>query len=411
MVQGTSSKRMTVSDRTVHLAAIGVQVAAILLGIVVPEWRAGDIEMYDRAATQVLQGLCPYRDFSFEYPPLALVPIVLPKVVVSPFSSEHEPYARLFAVEYALVSVIMSLVIARLNSRLWPGRSPRVAVVLLSLLIISTLPYGAWRFDFFPALTTLLAFWVVVQNRPGLAGVLMGVGIAAKIYPGVLVPVVCASYVARGNWRSTGRIVGATLATVVVIVLPVWAVAQQNFWSFLSYHSSRGLQLESVMSGVVLIAYKLGWTTVTPAHRFGAREILGPMSDSIVPIIPVALAAGTALVALSAYRHSRRTLERDSGRLLLNHVTAAIALFILTNKVLSPQFLIWLMPFIPLLSLEYALPSLLVFALTTAIFPFGYEGLKKLQTFWIVLLNVRNVLLAAITAGLLLICHSERKSD
>lgn len=411
MTQWANVKRLIVSDRTIHLIAIAVQVVAVLLGSIVPEWRAGDIKRYDQAASQVLKGLCPYRDFSFEYPPLALVPIVLPKLVVSPFSSRHEPYALLFTIEYALFSVVMSSMIARLIPRLWPGRSVRGPVVMLSLMVIATLPYGAWRFDFFPALATLLAFWAVVRDRPGLAGVLIGVGIAAKIYPGVLVPVVCAGYLARRDWRSTGRLVGSALATVVVIVLPFWAFAQQTFWSFLTYHASRGLQLESVMSGLVLIACKLGWTTGTPTHRFGAEEIVSPLADAIVPVIPVALAAGTVLVALSAFRQSRGTSSSDSGRMLLKHVTAAIAVFMLTNKVLSPQFVIWLMPFVPLLSLDYALTSLLAFAITTAIFPFGYEGLNKLETIWIGALNLRNLLLAGIAAGLLLIHDPQRKSD
>ena len=116
-----------------------------------------------------------------------------------------------------------------------------------------------------------------------------------------------------------------------------------------------------------------------------------------------------ALVGAIAWRFLalRRALPpaaRDLAVLLLG--TVLLLAFILTNKVFSPQYLLWLGP---LFALAYGfrprlapavLALLLASALTQAIFPVFYRQLKELRAPLIVLLNLRNLILVALLAWL-----------
>ena len=73
----------------------------------------------------------------------------------------------------------------------------------------------------------------------------------------------------------------------------------------------------------------------------------------------------------------------------------------LTNKVLSPQFVIWLLPFVALLPLSQYGLGLAATALTIVIFPFSYDGLVRLETPIVLLLNLRNLVLVGLTASVL----------
>jgi hypothetical protein len=73
----------------------------------------------------------------------------------------------------------------------------------------------------------------------------------------------------------------------------------------------------------------------------------------------------------------------------------------LTNKVLSPQFVIWLLPFVALLPVPQYSLGLAATALTIVIFPFNYDGLVRLETPIVLLLNLRNLVLASLTASVL----------
>src|SRR5215813_2629878 len=65
--------------------------------------------IYHRYSLNLMQGQMPYRDFSFEYPPLALLPIVLPRLIKPGDSVNLAEYAWLFLFENAVISVLLGL--------------------------------------------------------------------------------------------------------------------------------------------------------------------------------------------------------------------------------------------------------------------------------------------------------------
>ena len=83
---------------------------------------------------------------------------------------------------------------------------------------------------------------------------------------------------------------------------------------------------------------------------------------------------------------------------LVHFAAATVLVVILTNKVLSPQYIVWVLPFVALLSPRKSLLFLAIVVLTTLVYPLEFQALIKLHPVQVVLLNVRNALLVVFFA-------------
>jgi hypothetical protein len=120
--------------------------------------------------------------------------------------------------------------------------------------------------------------------------------------------------------------------------------------------------------------------------------------------VSTVLEAVLLLVALvttgwSYWRTSRLGAPTLQG-LVLGMVGALLAL-ILGNRVFSPQYVIWLLPFAPFLPGRLRWLTLGAFALTAVIFPFAYDGLIHLELVPVALLVARNLALVALFTAIL----------
>ncbi|HEV8446625.1 MAG TPA: glycosyltransferase 87 family protein [Gemmatimonadaceae bacterium] len=364
---------------------------------------AQDLSLYRRAAQRVLAGQIPYRDFGIEYPPLALLPITLPEWVLG----RGAPTAR-YALAFLLLNAVWSVALGACiwaAARRWVSAERSLAAAgMYALLAFVGAPLFPWRFDLFPTLLSALSLVLVMKGRPAAAGISLGAGVAAKLYPIVFLPIFVAWYLARGERGRALRFMVCTFAATTLICAPfVWA-ARADFLSFLRYHQLRGLQIESASAGLLMLGHTLGVGGVSIVENFGAIHLLSPTSAGVIRWLLPAFVAGWSAVAFLAFSRFRN--ERSSGRAasdqtLAGYALVALLVFMLTNKVLSPQYVIWLLPFIALLPApEYAL-GLAATVLTIVIFPYGYDRLLRMEMPVVLLLNARNLLWAVLAATIL----------
>lgn len=113
-------------------------------------------------------------------------------------------------------------------------------------------------------------------------------------------------------------------------------------------------------------------------------------------------------VAIAFSSPKRRAASRPLRDFTLVLLTTVLLLaFILTNKVFSPQYLLWLGPLVAVASgaeprlRPPAFALLLAAALSQAIFPHLYDQLHELRPLPVFLLNLRNFILVAMLAWLL----------
>ena len=374
--------------------------------LLVARWH-GDVLIYARYAEQVMQGALPYRDFTLEYPPLALVPFVLPRLLVLGGELDAEQYRTLFLLQSALYVWLISLVALALAER------RRGQVTLWMTVLVSVLsPFLPWRFDLFPALLTALAVLAAVRVRAGASGVWLGLGVAAKLYPLVVGPLLGVYVFTAGRaaaptntqpvavWHPLALLrycLGGAMA-LAATVLPFFLLAPVGLLGFLEYHEQRGLQIESVAGGAVLLGRLLGLTEASMDFNYGAFHLASPWADALLPILTPLLIVLYGLLMILAWRALRLRTNRlglgatggERVHRLIALVCAALLLFITTSKVFSPQYLVWLLPFAPLLRPRQIALFAGICTATVAIFPFGYDALLALERWAVLLLNARN---------------------
>jgi uncharacterized membrane protein len=325
-----------------------------------------DWPTYERYADAVLHhGDVPYRDFAVEYPPGALA-VFLPPAAFG-------DYASAFAWEMAACGVLLVAAVAaiRLQASLYVALAP----VLAGSLILS-------RFDLWPALLTVGALAALLRAHHRLGWGLLGAAVAAKLWPFVLVPPALAWSHRAGRVRAA--LAGVAVAAVAFV--PFALVAPRGLWHSVSGQASRPLQIESVGASLFTT---FGHPRVVTTH--GSQNVAG--HGAVAALFGVAQLA--ALVALwVAFARGPATSAR-----LVRYSAAAVAAFVAFGKVLSPQFLLWLIPLVPLVRgrrgiLATALLTLAL-VLTQVWFPGAYfDYVRSFHDAGVVL--VRNVTLLAL---------------
>jgi uncharacterized membrane protein len=281
-------------------------------------WRHGqlvDWPTYRRYGTAIVDhGRVPYRDFALEYPPGALPVFVVP----APFAD----YASAFGWLMAACGVALVFVVAQVRVR--AAFFVALAPVLAGSLILT-------RFDLWPALLATAALAALAAGRHRLGWALLGAAVAAKLWPLVLVPLALAWSVRRGRPRAPL----AGLAVVLVAFVPFALVAPHGVWESLRGQASRPLQVESLGASILAT---FGHPHVITTH--GSQNLAG---HGVVAASFAALQTVSLVALWIAFARGPATRER-----LLRYAAASACAFVVFGKVLSPQFLLWLIPLVPL---------------------------------------------------------------
>jgi hypothetical protein len=351
----------------------------------------GDVRFYGAKVERMFQGELPYRDVATEYPPGSVPFTILPALVTGTGAG----YRLAFACEMLLVDAVGLWAATRLGRVVDAGRRRIPLAYVLAMVAVG--PLLLLRFDLVPAVCVLLAATMAAEGRFGWAAAFLGYGTAAKIFPGVLAPLLVLGMVpALGWWRSFARTVPPFLAGFGLTVVPALLLSVRGTADSVLYHIQRGVQIESLWANLIGIAHLFGLPAQT-VYGFGAYDLSSSLSGVFKALSGVATLAGLAAAAWLVWRRARA-----SGGLGPADWAGAFTLgtfaFVLPTRVLSPQYLVWLCaPMVGLaagLAGRRALWSLVAAALVSqVIFPFRYTQLRRLYPFDISLLTLRNLLL------------------
>ena len=216
-----------------------------------------------------------------------------------------------------VVGLFVPLLIAVVALALTNPRRPWDAAMLAlapTVILAATINWDLLPLGF---LGVALLLWS--RSRPGWAGVLLGLAIAAKFYPVLLLGGFLVLSLRSGRWRAFALLVGGTAASWLVVNLPFMLGNFDDWWYFYSFSSERGQDFGSFWFALD----QLGLPTV-PA------ESLNAIGTGVLLLLCV----GIAVLALRASRRPR----------LAQVLFLIIAAFVITNKVYSPQYVLWLVP-------------------------------------------------------------------
>nr|WP_201265355.1 glycosyltransferase 87 family protein [Rhodococcus sp. P1Y] len=204
--------------------------------------------------------------------------------------------------------------------RIWDA-----AIVAASPLVIV---HGFTNFD---ALATAFAAGGVLawgKKRPVLAGVLLGLGGAAKMYPLLLLGPLLVLCWRAGKLREWGQAACAALAAWIVVNLPIALLYPSGWYEFFRLNSVRGADPDSIYN---VISSFTGWSGFDGTLYPGDEPIF---LNAVTLALFAAVCGAVAYIAMNAPTRPRLA---QLGFLV-------VAGFLLTNKVWSPQYSLWLVP-------------------------------------------------------------------
>jgi hypothetical protein len=283
-----------------------------------------DVEIaYRRWAVRVVQqDRPPYSDVDIEYPPASL-PFVLAPQLPEPTKSGY----RVNFVLLMLVIDIAGFIGVLLISKRWGSMlGPWLWVIGVPLLG----PFVYLRLDLVPAAATIWALQRSSSDDWLGTGGLLGFGVAAKLYPLLLLPL--AFIVCPARLRS--RLLIGFGVILVLCFLPFATILGDVSREVIEYHTSRGIQVESLWGSILFIA-RSGHKSRLILHDFGAHHFVLGSVDLIKKVATLATAAAAGVGVWLAWRSGKSVPELAA----ISFVTLMLAISV--SAVLSPQFFIW----------------------------------------------------------------------
>lgn len=250
--------------------------------------------LYD--ARGLADGRFPYATaHSFEYPVLTgYLADVTARMVHT-----HAGYYLLNSVILLVCTLVTVWAVKRLAS------VEAALIVALSPVLALT---GTINWDMVPVMFTVLALLAWTRDKPELAGLAIGLGAATKFYPALLLFPLLLSR----QWTPFLKAFGAAIASWIVVNLPVMVLYFDGWLEFFRLNQSRRADFGSIWYG--LQAYGIG--PITPLNLIAV------------------LLLGACLVAIAFFA--------PRNVFVLSFLT--VAAFLITNKVYSPQYVLWLLP-------------------------------------------------------------------
>ncbi|MFD9797035.1 glycosyltransferase 87 family protein [Streptomyces sp. NPDC059070] len=332
-----------------------------------------DVSVIYQGWYEVLKtGTYPLDDVTWQYPPAAAL------AVLSPAALPFLDYASAFFVLALLADAAVLLLLRYAAER--PGRSRAGAWAWVwGVPLLGPTAYA--RYDLMVTAVAVAALLAGVR-RPRALGALAAFGALLKVWPVLLLA------------RAPRRAWAAAAVTAGAFLLLCHAVAPGAF-AFLAFQRDRGTEVESMGALVFHLARQLGWPGRVQLN-YGSVEFLGPY----VPLVSAA-AMGLTLAAFGWLLVWRVRAVRTGPATLADAAFTAVLLFTATSRVISPQYLIWLIGLaaVCLLHRDTALvrPVRLVLAAAGATlleFPLLFSHVVASDWLGVLLLLVRNGLLA-----------------
>jgi uncharacterized membrane protein len=186
-------------------------------------------------------------------------------------------------------------------------------------------------FTNFDALATALAIGGLLawsRRRPTLAGVLIGLGVAAKLYPALFLLPLLVLGVRTGRLAEAVRTAAVAAITWVLINLPVMLFYPRGWSEFFRLNTRRNQDMDSIFN---VIRSFTGWQGLDPGLGFWQPPVV---LNAVVAVLFGLCCAAIGYIAWTAPQRPR----------VAQLAFLVVAAFLLVNKVWSPQFSLWLVP-------------------------------------------------------------------
>ena len=268
-------------------------------------------------------GLIPYLQTQpgqtpLEYPVITgifmQVAAVLTRIATGIFG-ELDAARTFFDINVALllIPLVIAVVATALTVRRRPWDAAMVAIAPTVILAATV------NWDLLPLAFAGVALLLWARSHPLAAGILLGLAIAAKFYPIFFIGAFLILTIRTGKWRALRSLLIGTAGAWLIVNLPFMIGNFQGWSFFYTFSQERGQDFGSI------------WFALS---QLGLPSVPADSLNLLASGIFIALCAGIGILALTTKRRPR----------LAPLLFLIIAAFVITNKVYSPQYVLWLVP-------------------------------------------------------------------
>jgi Glycosyltransferase family 87 len=285
-----------------------------------------DVNVYEMWSNGIVSTHTLPVENTWQYPPGAAFLMLIPRIGGGSFGTE-------FVVLMLLFDLVGFWLMSRFAKE--EHRDTGVWIWLLAMPMLFSLP--VLRFDLAPTVVAMGAL-LVIHRRPAWFGALAGLGGMLKVWP---------LFVLFGEWDR--RLLLRSVAAALVVIVAIFAVSEIAFsgsFRFLTNQGDRGLQVESIAATPWYVRQVVTGKELPVAQRYGTNEIASSTGDAIGKALDL---VALGVFAGAAYWWWLRNREIGRGRrdltdvaLSRDFVFTVVLLFIVVSRVLSPQYLIWM---------------------------------------------------------------------
>ncbi len=362
---------------------------------------SGDAVNFYGQALLFKEGLLPYAEFEFEFPPLALIFFSIPII----FTTDLTVYCWIFAVMCAVLMAISAYCIMRMAPS---ERLAYLAAALFSILVLVYITESVKKFDGIAMSLTVMALFFFSKKRWWVAYALMTAAALTKLYPCLFILLMLGYNIIQSRDRFSAVREGLFSCIIVflLVFIPMWiaGITFTESFSFLGFHSDRGFHVESLVATVLEALNLMGLTDIeiVPAHF--THDVSGPLATALLPYWNYVIMAFMVSAVVLCFFLMRRSVAKWTVADLSLSMLFICIIFMLTNKVFSTQYMMWIFPLIAMMffvpELEDRMRLLAVSAVVMQIFCIVFLQLETASLPYVVLCAIRDVLLIvfAITA-------------
>jgi len=263
-------------------------------------------------------------------------------------------YLRVTALLMAPFALLSAYLLARMSGR-------RALLFAASPAIVF---YAFHNWDLLVVGATVAGLWSWYRGRPIWAAVWFGVGAALKLNPILFVlPLALEQLRAHGK-RAAAAVLGAGAATALVLNLPFMVINFDGWWATYEFHRVRVPNFDSI------------WNLASSRYTWGFLHM---------PDLNLTVAVLTLVTFGIALAYGWRRAQREGVYPFVGVAGALLATFLLWNKVHSPQYTLWLIPFFVVLNISWfwwAAYTIVDAVAYVGIFQWFYDIVYQGQTEW-----------------------------
>jgi len=325
-----------------------------------------------------------FRVLPPEYPLLTLVAFSLPLLAPAQW------YEVVFAISMAIIAGIIYLLLKRY-------RSTSAAIAFAVYLVLGSWATALGRFDLIPAGLILVAVMLGVRRKWKWAFALLAAATLLKLFPVILIPpfLIAQQMQSREKWFAWSRwsALGVFVAICAAVTVVSLMLNVANTVFPISYFLNRPIQVESFPATLLWLGSFPGYA-VQWVFTYQSLNFLSPLAHKVSLLSSLLLGAG---LLYTCWLQWRGKIDLPMASLM------ALLILLVTGKVFSPQYLIWVAPLVAYVgqgNWKWLVSWASVSVLTLIVFPFMYVDIVYIKSYYPVIL-VRDWLILAVVCVLL----------